>query len=405
MPQASLGYFEDGKIVMGPSKRHSRDEGGEDEKGMRGKGRRRRKKRLGLDSPVKKTIAKYPKHLVNLKNAVKTGDMKNLLYFAGLHLEDTSHILPVFSTSFGPWRLEKFSDRLFTDFTKFLYCRNEEERLPLYYAAWAGHGKVLKFIMSCFVVYSAKQGIGKFGRRLFKGGDRGRMFIYQKRTFKEWCEYIGFWKGKFGRGDFQVTYISALNEKMRDILYRQRFSINDCVQILKADIPMCRADEKISNAHDGWPKLYDSMLGGETICKQSVSVKEFLRVRFVKNVCLVYGDALIQNLVKVEQERRLGMNRKAKKPALVWDDHDYGYYDDEGEGGEENNDFGLEEEMEGLSVGSMGKVILKRALSKEPDEEMEEWEEVDAEEEGMEWEIVENESERESKKPSWRAVA
>ena len=53
------------------------------------------------------------------------------------------------------------------------------------------------------------------------------------RSFLQWCEFLGFWNGTFERIDYEVSWISSLNNNIRNMLDSQPFSLQSAERLLK----------------------------------------------------------------------------------------------------------------------------------------------------------------------------
>ncbi len=165
-----------------------------------------------------------PSFLVDLTNSVKQGMVSGMLVAASLHLgiSRTSS-----SPNFYLHRSQMFSHAAkFRKFVVFSFTRNAEERIPLYYACLTGNADVLRFLMSLYIVHSVSR------REALSPLERSKISLQHKMTFQSWSKLWGFWPGLYNRTDLEVSYISALNSEIRDLLYRTPISIRMAISTL-----------------------------------------------------------------------------------------------------------------------------------------------------------------------------
>ncbi|GMH62417.1 hypothetical protein TrRE_jg9610 [Triparma retinervis] len=180
---STLGYYVDGIQVIKPRKLATKPSG------IRPRVNPNKRGDLSIKPPPQEQI-----YLIDLKNTVKQGQINNMLTVIGNHLNDKIwHSRRLKKTAgammMGSWATMMGSynqHSLFARTVRFLYSRNNELRIPLYFAALCG----------------------------------------------QWCEYFDYWKGVFSRTDIQVSYLSALHDKVRFHLSREMFSVQDAAKIL-----------------------------------------------------------------------------------------------------------------------------------------------------------------------------
>ena len=362
---STLGYYVDGIQVIKPRKLATKPSG------IRPRVNPNKRGDLSIKPPPQEQI-----YLIDLKNTVKQGQINNMLTVIGNHLNDKIwHSRRLKKTAgammMGSWATMMGSynqhSSLFARTVRFLYSRNNELRIPLYFAALCGQVGPLRFIIAAYIMFAVRN---------FRKGAEVR--LGDRKTFPQWCEYFDYWKGVFSRTDIQVSYLSALHDKVRFHLSREMFSVQDAAKIL------------MSYNNVGGKTGRDAPLN--TMSRRIVGLFES------------YGtETMAWIQVNQAKERAKKDIRRRKKPSIVIDDERVDY--SEGSWWVEQE----EEEEEDImprkpallrrnSSAEVGKMILKRALSRGEGvnecAESDDFEIIDNSfEEGSEWEFVEAEEE------------
>ena len=335
---ATLGYYVDGVQVWKPRRQPAEKSG-------------KKIHQIGLPKTPDTSVP----YLIDLKNSMKQGKLINVLNAVKDHLTHKYW----FSKALSRLRHSRAGIShpfCFPVAVKFLYSRNDELRIPLYFSSLCGQIAQLRFVMAAYIIFAV---------RTFSNGVN--VTLKDRKTFFEWCEYLGYWKGCFSRRDLQVAYLSALNESVRFSLRRKTFTISDAYKIIGLSKNAGEMESGCDEDHNKVSVLFDNF-GSETIA--------WVRA----------------NETRVQQSKHV----KSKKPALTVDDDRIDYSEqDSSEGGVwwsgEEDEEGEEYREELLrkpdlvrrqSSAELGKMIFKRSISLGEDKDEE-----------QDFEFVENSSE------------
>mmetsp|Transcript_24653 Transcript_24653/g.51201 ORF Transcript_24653/g.51201 Transcript_24653/m.51201 type:complete len:546 (-) Transcript_24653:72-1709(-) len=294
-PQSQLGYFVDGKLVSCPGSQRKPGSLVEAEKEKRFHGglglRSYPKKKLKTlssseqsDFYVSAMVQNYKPAKQLSKKGIYDDDLKNAVKVNNMH--GVLEVIGAFVTNTGvSWEPKTF-ERLVT---QVLFKKNMEQRRPLYYACLCGHERCVDFFTKLYVVAASRRlsGCEAFDD-VAKEEDKRRT---TPRTFNKWCELLGFWNGTFERMDYEVSWLSSLNQRIRDKLDSSPFSLAQAETYLYGE----RAIDKVAH----------------TVATRNVRLNQVCWTR----LCTVAAE----EVMKTRQKRRWLARKVNKKPTVNTD--------------------------------------------------------------------------------------
>ncbi|GMH86414.1 hypothetical protein TrST_g5562 [Triparma strigata] len=346
-PQTNIGYFVDGKLVSKPgsterqnninmvdSQDRNKYPGGihqarYPQKKMTEKDRDSLRARGSVVPPFRPLGME-----VELKNKVKVNDLPGVIDLIAALCS---------SQRFGVWwsiKKNYWQPRFSTEFqhitTQVLFKKNMEQRRPIYYACLCGHLQMVNFFMKVLVVAASRRlsGCAEFDA-VTSEKDTKR---HACRTFVEWMNFLGYWPGVFERLDYEVAWLSSLNQNTRDLLDFKPFSLDS-------------AERHLLQCVDGLGVNYQVW---RSLCKNAASETLNARIRKSRN------NARARKAFQKPSVNSFGLSINDYGAGFAaWVDETG--YDDEGEEDDHDDDVPTKQ----AEMGSVGRLIFQRAVSGE----------------------------------------
>jgi len=166
-------------------------------------------------------ILKFHPEMINLKNASKSGDLIASNNALRSIQFDTNGLAPQMQTFIRRLYMRNEVHSDFRTKVRILFTPDLENRTAIYYAAHCGEKVAVKAYLSLLVVARLCRFSPKKIQRLFQSG---------KRTFLEWLLRLDFrGASQFDEEQLHLCVLSALNQPTKDIFVQNRYSISDII--------------------------------------------------------------------------------------------------------------------------------------------------------------------------------